>query len=110
MDLIHDLAARLLMKPVDILCDDAVEFALLLHLRQLYMRSVGLAVPCVHLLPVELEEDLGLVIETAAAQKVLGLIPVKPHIMLVVQPVLAPEIGNAALRGYAGTSEKGDMT
>ena len=109
MDLIYDPASRLLMKPVNILRDHSIEFSLRFHFREFIMRPVRSAVPCVHLLSVELKEHLRFMIQAAAAQKIFRLVSVKPHIVLIVESVFTPEIRNAALCRHARASEKGDM-
>ena len=109
MHFIDDLTARFLVQAVNILCDNAVELALCFHFRKLYVGPVGMAVPCVHLLPVELKKDLGLMVQAAAAEQVFRLVAVKAHVMLVVEAVLTSEIGDAALRRYACAAKKRDV-
>ena len=106
MYFINSPAPGFLVQAVNILCDNAVEFSLFFHFRKFNMGPVGKTVPCVHLLPVKLKEHLGLMVQAAAAQQILRFIAVKPHIMLVVQAVLAPEIGDPALSRYACAAKK----
>ena len=109
MYLIDHLAAGQLMQSVYVLGDDAVKLSLCLHLGQFVMGLVGLNAARVHFLAVELVEHLGLALQAGIAQQIFGLIGVKPHIVLVVEAVLAAEIRDSALCRNAGTAEKDDM-
>ena len=48
-------------------------------------------------------------IETAAAQKILGLIPVKSDIMLIIEAVFAPKIRNTAFCRNARSAKESDV-
>ena len=56
MQLIHILAASLLVEPIDVLCDHRLQFPLLLPLGQLLVGDVGFKAKGQHLLPIEFEE------------------------------------------------------
>ena len=98
-----------LMQTVNILRDNTVEFSLFFHFRKLYMGPVGKTMPCVHLLAVKLKENLGFMIQAHTAEQVFRLIAVKPHVMLIIQAVLAPEIRDPALSRYSCAAKKRDV-
>ena len=109
MHLVYCLTAGLLVKAVNILGDDPVKLPFFLHLSQFDVRSVGKAMPRVHFLAVEFKKYLRLMVEAAAAEKVFGLVPVEPDVVLIVKAVLTSEVRNAALCGNARAAKESNM-
>jgi hypothetical protein len=73
------------------------------------MGFVGCYASCIHFLAVKLVKDLGLMFQTGVAQQIFRLIGVKTNIMLILQPLLAAEIRDSALRGNAGAPEENKL-
>ena len=90
------------MQTVDVLRDDRAHLALSLELGQLEVRLVGLGVERDHLGAVEVVELLGVRHVEAVGEHRLGWIGEA----LVVQPVYAAEIRNAARGGHPGAAEE----
>ena len=73
------------------------------------MRVIGFYVAGIHLLPVKFIIYLRFINKAAVTQKVFRLVLIELHIPLVVKTVLAPEIGDPALGGYARTSKENNL-
>ena len=84
--------------------DDGKEFALLLPFGKLFVRRVGFGVQREHFIAVKAVKFFGVRIEVGVAQNGFG----RDGILLVVEPVLRAEVGNAALRRDARAAEKDD--
>ena len=95
-------APRHLMKAVDILGDNRSQLTRPLQLRQLQMGGVGLGVQAEHLAAVKAEELLRVRLVEAVAEDGFRWIVV----LLVVEPVGAAEIRNAALGAYSAPPKK----
>ena len=106
MDLLDVDAPSLLVKTVDVLCDDAGQLAVLLPLCQDAMRRVWLHGACVQMTTVVVEEHIRLIPQAFIGKKVLRLVTGEALFGFMIQAILASEIGDAALRGYARPAEE----
>ena len=106
MQLVHRFAARRLMQPVNVLGDHRPQPALLLQLCQPQMGSVGLCVLYDQLIAVKTVKFLRVFLPEGMTEDGFGRVVV----FLVVQPVHAAEIRDAALRRNARAAEKDDAT
>ena len=104
VDLIDFLTACRLMKPVDILGDHRQKLPGLLKLGQLLMSRIGLCVQEHHLTFIEFIESLGVPHKEAVAYDLFRRVPV----LLVIDPVRAPEIRDPALRGHSRPAKEHD--
>ena len=103
--LIHGLAARSLMKAVDVLGDNCFELASSFKLRKSKVSFVGLSVKIEHLVLIELIELTYVIAEKGTAQNSLrGL-----FIFHVINSVHASEIRNTAFRGNTCSAEKDNI-
>ena len=109
MDFLDILTSCPLVKAIDILRDNAVEFSCLLHLSELIVSPVRFNTCSIEFLSVELIEHIRVIDKTVDTQEILRAIPVELYIMLVIKAVLTSEIRDAALSRYAGTSEKDNV-
>ena len=105
MELQHFLAARLLMEPVDVLGQHRPELACRFQLRQLQVADVGFGVQGQHFVPVEPIELLGIADKIAVGDDGLRRFVVA----LIVETILAAEIGYAALGRHPSAAEKDDV-
>ena len=94
---LYVLASRSLMKTVNILRNDTVELACLLHLGKLIVRSVRFDTCSVEFLSVELIENIRVIDKTVDTQEILRAVPVELNIMLIIKSVLTSEIRDTAL-------------
>lgn len=103
--LIHGLAARSLMKAVDVLGDNCFELASSFKLRKSKVSFVGLSVKIEHLILIELVKLAYMVAEKGTAQNSLRGI----FIFHVINSVHASEIRNTAFRGNTCSAEKDNI-
>ena len=92
------------MQAVDVLRDDRGQLALLLQLRELVMRAVGLGVQGDHALAVKVVELLRVGLKETMPEHLLGRV----FEVLVVKSVFAAEIRDAAGGRHARAAEKDD--
>ena len=104
VQLVHRFAARRLMQTVNVLGDHSPQLTLLLQLCQPQMGSVGFCVLYDQLIAVKTVKLLRVFLPEGMAEDGFGRVIV----FLVVQPVHAAEIRDAALCGYARAAEKDD--
>ena len=105
MQLQNLTAARRLMQPVNVLRDDGFQLALRFPLRQLSVGGVGLRSGQPQLFMVKAIVFLRVFLKKRVGQNLLRRILV----FLIVKPVHAAEIRDAALRRDAGAAEKHDV-
>ena len=104
MKLINAFAAGFLMQAVNVLGHHSGEPALFFPPGENFVGDVWLKAKGQHLLPIESEEILRIpLIEAVADDPLRGIL--KP---LIVQPVHAAEVRDAAFRRYPRTAEKDD--
>ena len=104
VQLVHGFAACRLMQAVNVLGDHCPQLALLLQLCQPQMGGVGLCPLYDQLVAVKTVKFLRVFLPEGMAEDGFGRVVV----FLVVQPVHAAEIRDAALRRNARTAEKDD--
>ena len=92
------------MQPVDILRDHGAQLARRFQLRQLIVRGVGLGFGVEQFIPVKAEKFLRMLLIKRMTQHHLRRIVV----LLMIQPVGAAEILDAAFGADAGPAEKHD--
>ena len=101
----HLFAACRLMQPIYILSDDRAQLSLLLKLRKLEMRGIGLYVIDNELFPVKSVILLGITGKERVTEYRFGrILP-----FLVIQAVNAAKIGYSTFRRYACAAEKHDI-
>ena len=92
------------MQPVDVLGHHCQQFSGLFQLRQLFVRRIGLCRETDHLVPVKPVKILGMPFKISMAEDGLR----RHVILLVIQPILAAEVRDAAFCGNACAAKKDD--
>ena len=106
--LLYILTACLLVQAVYVLGDHAPQPARSFHLRKLSVGRVGFHQSGIQILPVVVKKKLRLLAQAFAAEQVFGFIAGKTPVLFLVEPVLTPEIRDAAFCRDPGTAQKHD--
>ena len=104
MQLVHGLAARGLMQPVNVLGDHGLQLALLFQLCQTQVCGVGLGSLYNELIAVKPVELFRVPFPEGVAENGLRRVVV----FLVIQPIHTAEIRDAALGGHSRPAKKDD--
>ena len=105
MQLQHIFAACQLVQPINVLGDDGSQLALLFQLGQPQMRGVGPGTGHDQLFAVKIIKFFGFFLKKGMAQNFLRRV----FVLLVIQPVHAAKIRNAAFGRNACSAEKHDI-
>ena len=99
VQLVHPLAARLLVQSVDILGNDRRQLTLCFQLCQRIVRSIRLCLRIHHPVKIILKKLLGVPLKKAVAEHRFGRIGVGLCLLAAIQPILAAKIGHAGFGG-----------
>ena len=105
VEFVHFFTASELVQAVDVLRDDGTELAFALQLSEFEMHSAWAVVWCDHFCAIEVEEFFGVGIKKAAAEHGLRVVL---EALLMIEPILAAKIRDAAFGGDAGAAEEDD--